>query len=145
MSYYQGRDFVPMPQEGDGLGDLFASAKPMLMGFARKAGKNLLSAVTSVLKDVLSGKDAKASARQAFSNAGLNLLDDIVDSGSSQPKTQRKKELKSTKKRTPKTGVMQTFLNRYITQYIESPCHLCLSLQDAWCKETSHRKWNRRD
>ena len=28
MSYYQGRDFVPMPQEGDGLGDLFASAKP---------------------------------------------------------------------------------------------------------------------
>ena len=34
MSYYQGRDYVPMPQEGDGPGDLFASAKPMFMGFA---------------------------------------------------------------------------------------------------------------
>ncbi|MEM6403162.1 MAG: CHAT domain-containing protein [Cyanobacteria bacterium P01_D01_bin.116] len=74
MSYYQGRDFVPMPQEGDGLGDLFASAKPMLMGFARKAGKNLLSAGTSVLRDVLSGKDAKASARQALRSAQLKML-----------------------------------------------------------------------
>ena len=102
MSYYQGRDFVPMPQEGDGLGDLFASAKPMLMGFAKKAGKNLLSAGTSVLKDVLSGKNAKASARQAFSDAGLNLLDDIVDSGSVQPKTQRKKRAKVNKKKNTK-------------------------------------------
>ena len=97
MSYYQGRDYVPMPQEVDGLGDLFA----MFMGFAKKAGKNLLFAGTSVLKDVLSGKDAKASARQAFSNAGLNLLDDIVDSGSSQPKRQRKGRDRVNKKKNP--------------------------------------------
>ena len=112
MSYYQGRDYVPMPQEGDGLGDLFASAKPMFMGFAKKAGKNLLSAGTSVLRDVLSGKDAKASARQAFSNAGLNLLDEIVDGGSSsssssQPKRQRKGRV--SKKNTKNKGKSNIF------------------------------------
>ena len=71
---------------------------------SKKAGKNLLSAGTSVLKDVLSGKDAKASARQAFSNAGVNLLDDIVDSGSSQPKRQRKGRDRVNKKEHQKQG-----------------------------------------
>ena len=105
----KGREYVPMPQEGDGIVDLFASAKPMFMGFAKKAGKNLLSTGTSVLKDVLSGKDAKASARQAFSNAGLNVLDEIINAGSSQPKRQRKGKDRVSKKNTKNKGKANIF------------------------------------
>ena len=62
IGYYSGRQYVPSGQEGDGLGDLFSAAKP------------------SVLKDVIEGKNAGESAKNAFSEVGMSLLDDTVKS-----------------------------------------------------------------
>ena len=78
IGYYSGRRYVPSGQEGDGLGDLFRAAKPALMGFAKRAGKSVLSAGASVLKDVIEGKNAGESAKNAFSEVGMSLLDDTV-------------------------------------------------------------------
>ena len=58
IGYYSGRRYVPSGQEGDGLGDLFRAAKPALMGFAKRAGKSVLSAGASVLRDVIEDKNA---------------------------------------------------------------------------------------
>ena len=78
MGYYSGRRYVPAGQKGDGLGDFFKAAKPALMGFAKRAGKSVLSAGAAVLKDVIEGKNAGESAKNAFSEAGMSLLDDTV-------------------------------------------------------------------
>ena len=60
------------------LGDLFRAAKPALMGFAKRAGKSVLSAGAALLKDVIGGKNAGESAKNAFLEAGMGLLDDTV-------------------------------------------------------------------
>mgnify|MGYP001803408450 CR=1 FL=1 len=57
IRYYSGRRYVPSGQEGDGLGDLFRAAKPALMSFAKQAGKSVLSAGATVLKDVIRGQN----------------------------------------------------------------------------------------
>ena len=48
------------------------------MGFAKRAGKSVLSAGAAVLKDVVEGKNAGESAKKAFLEAGKSLLDDTV-------------------------------------------------------------------
>ena len=50
------------------------------MGFAKRAGKSVLSAGASVLKDVIEGKNAGESAKNAFSEVGMSLLDATVAS-----------------------------------------------------------------
>lgn len=98
MGYYSGRRYVPTGQQGDGLGDLFAAAKPALLGFAKKAGKHVLSAGASVLRDVLDGKNAGESAKKAFSSAGRSLLDDTL-SGVAGTKRKRRDGRKVQKRR----------------------------------------------
>ena len=78
IGYYSGRRYVPSGQEGDGLGDLFRAAKPALMGFAKRAGKSVYSAGATVLKDVIEFKNAGESAKNAFSEVGMSLLDNTV-------------------------------------------------------------------
>ena len=56
----------------------FKAAKPALMGFAKRAGKSVLSAGAAVLKDVIEGKNAWESAKNALSEAGMTLLDATV-------------------------------------------------------------------
>ena len=80
IGYYAGRRYVPTGQEGDGLGDFFRAAKPALMGFAKRAGKSLLSAGARVLKDVIESKNTGESVKNAFSEVGMRLLDDTVSS-----------------------------------------------------------------
>ena len=59
MGYCSGRRYdVLTGQEGDGLRDFFKAAKPALMGFAKRAGKSVLSAGAAVLKDAIAGKNA---------------------------------------------------------------------------------------
>ena len=50
------------------------------MGFAKPAGKSVLSAGAAVLKDVIESKNAGESAKNAFSEVGMSLLDDTVSS-----------------------------------------------------------------
>ena len=76
LEHYKCRRYVPAGQEGGGLGDLFKAALPALTGFAKKAGKRVLSAGASVLKDAISCKNIGALAKHAFRNAGAHMLDD---------------------------------------------------------------------
>ena len=69
---------VPSGKEGDGLGDLSRAAKSALMGFAKRAGKSVLSACATVLKDVIEGENAGESSKNAFSDVGMSLLDNTV-------------------------------------------------------------------
>lgn len=92
LGYYSGRRYVPSGQQGDGLGDFFAAAKPALMGFAKRAGKKVLSAGAAVLKDVIAGKDVAESAKSAFSEAGMSLLDDTVSRATGQKRKAKGKK-----------------------------------------------------
>ena len=46
--------------------DFFKAAKPALMEYAKRAGKNVLAAGATVLKDVLGGENAEVSAKDVF-------------------------------------------------------------------------------
>ena len=48
------------------------------MGFAKRAGNSVLSADATVLKDVIEGKNAGESAKNAFWEVGMSLLADTV-------------------------------------------------------------------
>ena len=76
LEHYQGRRYVPAGQEGGGLGDLFKAALPALTGLAKKAGKRVLSAGASVLKDAMFGRSFATSAKNRFRDAGHQVIDD---------------------------------------------------------------------
>ena len=78
LQHYQGRRYVPAGQDGGGLGDLFKAALPAIKGFAKKAGKRVLSAGATVLRDAIAGRNVGESAKNAFKNAGVHLLDDSL-------------------------------------------------------------------
>ena len=101
LGHYSGRNYVPIVQDGDGLGEIFASAKPALINFAKNAGRRVLGAGASVLRDVLQGKNAGESAKKAFSEAGVSLLDDTIGGrgGASSTSTKRSGRVSKGKRR----------------------------------------------
>lgn len=110
LEHYRGHRYIPAGQEGGGLGDLFKAALPAIKGFAKKAGKRVLSAGARVLKDAIAGKNIGASAKDAFMDAGGHMLDDGLgmvglsgppeDSYDTAP-SPRKRAKKTQKKRKP--------------------------------------------
>ena len=110
LQHYKGRRYVPAGQDGGGLGDLFKAALPAIKGFAKKAGKRVLSAGATVLRDAIAGRNIGESAKNAFKNAGAHLLDDSLgmvglNDGSHDPpprkraKTSKKPSKKGKKRR----------------------------------------------
>ena len=124
MGYYSGGRYVPTGQEVDGLGDFFKAAKPTLMGFAKRAGKSVLSACAAVLKDVIEGKNAGESAKNAFSEAGMRLLDDIV----SRATGKKRKAPGSQGGKIKNKGAPATFLtNTYNSAHTHATTHSSLT------------------
>ena len=109
ISYYSGRDYVPSSQDGDGLGDIFAAVKPALFSFAKDVGKQAISAGATVLKDIMRGKKAGESAKEAFSNAGVSLIDSTLNRASSSSKSlsSKRKKRVSKKKRNSQRNIFR--------------------------------------
>ena len=73
------------------------------MSFAKRAGKSVLSAGATVLKDVIEGKTAGESAKNAFSEVGMSLLDDTVSSVSGRKrKAPGTRDVKAKKQKRPR-------------------------------------------
>ena len=124
MGYYSSGRYVPTGQEVDGLGDFFKAAKPALMGFAKRAGKSVLSAGAAVLKDVIEGKNAGESAKKAFLEAGMSLLDDTV----SRATGKKRKAPGSQGGKIKNKGVPATFLtNTYNSAHTHAATYLTLT------------------
>lgn len=93
-------------QKGHGIGGLFSGlikgALPLLKQGAKKVGREILGSGINIAKDLMQGKNLKNSAKKNFSNAGMNILDNLSSSLSSP-----KRGVASRKRKAPQKKIKQ--------------------------------------
>lgn len=103
MNVFRGKTIMG----GSGIGSLFKglfkTALPLIKKIGLGAGKHLMDTGSSILNDVVAGRNFKESAKDRFKTAGKDLLADVrealatapASSKSAQPR-QKKRNISST-------------------------------------------------
>ena len=81
------------------------------MGFAKRAGKSVLSAGAAVLKDMIEGKNAREFTQNALAAAEMSHIDDAVSSTTGKKrKTADNRGGKWKKQNVPATSITKRYI-----------------------------------